>query len=568
MSAAEQIKEFISDLVGMDYSGVADFTGVGNGWAGADGPVYDIGKAISKFSSSLNGINTENIAVATDAAEKLKDLISGLVGFDTSGVELFKPETIGTAIKSYSDNISDIDIEKISTSITCANRLKTFISGLIDLDSSGATNFTPESIGGALLAYNTQIAGIDNAKIFSTIAISNRLKTLISELADLNDSGVAKFKIVPIATNLKSYSASVAGVNESAVSSSVSAATKLKTFIADLAGLDTSGVETFKAAVASLSTLSIGSLVEALSAASESLYTSGTAMIGMIAKAFNEGASKVSTSATKIVTTAKTKIKSKKGDFNTAGQALVTSFASGISNASSTASTRAGTMAYNAGVKASNSGYSKFYDAGTYCVQGFAYGIEIKTYIVEDIAYKMGEKAAKAAKKAIDSNSPSKVFMKIGAYVPQGFAIGIGSLSDKVEGAATKMAKTAINGTRSAMTTLLDTLNTDMDMQPTIRPVVDLSDVRTGAAAVSGIFGNVQTVGVRSNLNAINLAMNSRSQNRGNDDIISAINKLGDGLANNRGDTYNFGDFTYDDGSNVADAVGELIRYAKIGRRV
>ena len=51
LSAAEQIKEFISDLVGMDYSGVADFTGVGSGWAGADGPVYDIGKAITKFSS-------------------------------------------------------------------------------------------------------------------------------------------------------------------------------------------------------------------------------------------------------------------------------------------------------------------------------------------------------------------------------------------------------------------------------------------------------------------------------------------------------------------------------------
>ena len=558
---AYRIKTLLGTLVGIDYSGVAEFTG-------ADGPMYKLGEAISEFSSSLDGINTENINVAVNAATRLRDLISGLVGFDTSGVELFKPETIGTAIKSYSDNISDIDIEKISTSITCANRLKTFISGLIDLDSSGVTNFTPESIGGALLAYNTQIAGIDNAKISSTIAISNRLKTLISELADLDDSGVAKFKIVPIATNLKSYSSSVAGVNESAVSSSVSAATKLKTFIADLAGLDTSGVETFNAAVASLSALSIEPLVESLSTASETMYTSGTTMIGMLVKAFNEGASKVSTSATKVITDAKTKIESKKGDFKTAGKTLVTSFAYGISNDSSTASSRAETMAYNAGAKASNSGYSKFYDAGTYCVQGFAYGIEIKTYIVEDIAYKMGEKAAKAAKKAIDSNSPSKVFMKIGTYVPQGFAIGIGSLSDKVEGAATKMAKTAINGTRSAMTTLLDTLNTDMDMQPTIRPVVDLSDVRTGAAAVSGIFGNVQTVGVRSNLNAINLAMNSRSQNRGNDDIISAINKLGAGLENSRGDTYNFGDFTYDDGSNVADAVGTLIRYAKIGRRV
>lgn len=569
LSAAEQIKEFISDLVGMDYSGVADFTGVGSGWAGADGPVYDIGKAISKFSSSLNGINTENIAVATDAAEKLKDLISGLVGFDTSGVELFKPETIGTAIKSYSDNISDIDIEKISTSITCANRLKTLISGLIDLDSSGVTNFTPESIGSSLLAYDTQIASIDNAKISSTIAISNRLKTLISELTDLDDSGVAKFKIVPIATNLKSYSASVAGVNESAVSSSVSAATKLKTFIADLVGLDTSGVETFKAAVASLSTLSIGPLVESLSAASESLYTSGSTMIGMLVKAFNEGVSKVSTSATKVVTNAKAKIESKKGDFETAGQTLISSFASGLSYSNSTISSNASTAAYNA-VTGARSHRSSMFKAGQYVLQGFINGLKDPDMLhaIHDAGWKAGKTAVDSVNAGAKNGSPSKATRQSGIYVGEGFVLGMESMYNNVRKSGTELGASAINGTRSAMSTLLDTLNTDMDMQPTIRPVVDLSDVRTGAAAVSGIFGNVQTVGVRSNLNAINLAMNSRSQNRSNDDIISAINKLGDGLANNRGDTYNFGDFTYDDGSNVANAVGELIRYAKIGRRV
>ena len=61
---------------------------------------------------------------------------------------------------------------------------------------------------------------------------------------------------------------------------------------------------------------------------------------------------------------------------------------------------------------------------------------------------------------------------------------------------------------------------------------------------------------------------NRKLQNGTNDDVVSAINKLRAGLDNNRGDTYNFGDFTYDSGSEVADAVGTLIRYARIGRRV
>ena len=517
LSTAEKMKDLLTSLVGIDYSGVASFTGVGTGGFGADGPIYKVGKAITAFSTELDGINTESINFTVNAATRLKTLITGLVGLDTSGVKNFNPKPIGTAIKGYSDQISEVDIGTVS----------------------------------------------------SSISVAYRLKSLISSLSGLDDSGVAKFKIVPIATNLKSYSTSVAGVNASAVSSSVNAATKLKTFIADLAGLDTSGVETFKAAVASLSTLSIGPLVESLSVASGSLYTSGTAMIGMLVKAFNEGASKVRISATKVVTTAKTSIESEKDDFRTAGQTLISSFASGLSSSNSTISSNASTAAYNA-VTGARSQRSNMYRAGVYVLEGFKNGLKDPDMLhaISDAGWKAGKLAVDSVNAGAKNGSPSKATRQSGIYVGEGFVLGMESMYNNVRKSGTELGASAINGTRSTMTTLLDTLNTDMDMQPTIRPVVDLSDVRTGAAAVSGIFGNVQTVGVRSNLNAINLAMNSRSQNRGNDDIISAINKLGDGLANNRGDTYNFGDFTYDDGSNVANAVGELIRYAKIGRRV
>ena len=517
IGTAEKMKDLLASLVDIDYSGVVSFTGVGTGGFGADGPIYKVGKAITAFSTELDGINTENINVAVNAATRLKTFITGLVGLNTSGVKNFDPQLIGTSLKGYSDQISEVDIGIVS----------------------------------------------------SSISIVYRLKSLISSLSGLDDSGVAKFKIVPIATNLKSYSASVAGVNASAVSSSVNAATKLKTFIAGLVGLDTSGVETFKAAIAELSTLNIATLVESLAAASKTMYSSGSQMIGMLVKAFNEGATKVGTSATKVVTTAKTKITSKKGEFGTAGQTLISSFASGLSSSDSTISSNASTAAYNA-VTGARSQHSSMYQAGKYVLEGFKNGLQDRD-ILKEIYYAgwhAGREAVNGVNDGAKNSSPSKATRQSGIYVGEGFVLGMESMYNNVRKSGTELGASAIDGTRSAMTTLLDTLNTGMDMQPTIRPVVDLSDVRTGAAAVSGIFGNVQTVGVRSNLNAINLAMNSRGQNRGNDDIISAINKLGDGLANNRGDTYNFGDFTYDDGSNVADAVGELIRYAKIGRRV
>ena len=75
------------------------------------------------------------------------------------------------------------------------------------------------------------------------------------------------------------------------------------------------------------------------------------------------------------------------------------------------------------------------------------------------------------------------------------------------------------------------------------------------------------TIGVSANVGAINSAMSGRGQNGVNDDIISALNKLRGDLGNIGGDTYVVNGLTYDDGTNVSDAVRTLVRAAKIERR-
>ena len=212
--------------------------------------------------------------------------------------------------------------------------------------------------------------------------------------------------------------------------------------------------------------------------------------------------------------------------------------------------------------------YDSFYNAGSYLVTGFSNGISENSYKATAKSKAMAEAAIKAAREALKINSPSKVFKEIGSGIPEGFAMGIGMLNSTVKRSVSNMASTAITSTRTAMSTVLEALNSDMDAQPTIRPVVDLSDVRSGANAINGMLSGTQGVGVQANLNAINVAMNRKLQNGSNDDVISAINKLNDGLASNRGDTYNFGGITYDSGDEISNAVQTLVRAAKMGRRV
>ena len=73
---------------------------------------------------------------------------------------------------------------------------------------------------------------------------------------------------------------------------------------------------------------------------------------------------------------------------------------------------------------------------------------------------------------------------------------------------------------------------------------------------------------VLARVNAISNSMNRHNQNGANHDVISAIDKLRGVIGNMSNTTYQVNGITYDDGSNVSGAVAQLVRAAKIGRRV
>ena len=75
------------------------------------------------------------------------------------------------------------------------------------------------------------------------------------------------------------------------------------------------------------------------------------------------------------------------------------------------------------------------------------------------------------------------------------------------------------------------------------------------------------SIGVMANVKSISSSMN-RNQNGVNDDVVYAINKLRKDLSGIDRSSYVIEGITYDDGSNVADAIKTLVRAAKMERRV
>ena len=178
----------------------------------------------------------------------------------------------------------------------------------------------------------------------------------------------------------------------------------------------------------------------------------------------------------------------------------------------------------------------------------------------------MASKAAEAAEKELDEHSPSKVGVRICRYFTMGVANGIMDFSDKVGNSSVSVARTAIDGTKNVIARIADSINTDIDTQPTIRPVLDLSNVKNGAGSINGMFDMNPSIRTMSNVGVISKLMNS-SQNGTNDDVVSAIENLGRKMTKSTGDVYNVNGITYDDGSNISDAVKTLVRAAKMERR-
>jgi len=207
------------------------------------------------------------------------------------------------------------------------------------------------------------------------------------------------------------------------------------------------------------------------------------------------------------------------------------------------------------------------YNAGYNAAKGFYNGVCAAKEETRKAGTILGYSTLDGLTKSLDEHSPSKETYKIGDYAGQGFINALSDSVNKVYKTSSMVGDTARKGLSKAVSKIADIVNTDIDSQPTIRPVLDLSDVESGAGYLNSMFNN-PSIGVMSNLNAISAGVNSRLQNGGNSDVISAINELSKNLGNVGGDTYNINGVTYDDGSNITNAVQTIVRAATVGRRV
>ena len=178
------------------------------------------------------------------------------------------------------------------------------------------------------------------------------------------------------------------------------------------------------------------------------------------------------------------------GGFLDAGSAIMNSgFISGITGAIGGVIGAIGNVissAYDAAV----SGVSQFFQVGADMIQGMIDGILGAVGGVIEAAAGAARAAYEAAKNAVLSHSPSKRFMWLGEDCDEGMAIGFRNGAGMVANAAAKVAKGSLNVMSNTISKIGTSILDGIDAQPTIRPVMDLSEIQNGVKEANSLWGN------------------------------------------------------------------------------
>lgn len=424
--------------------------------------ISEFGAGMTKFSESVSSMNadTEKVRAAAEAGKILSEMtatipteggiekwFSGEVSLSKFGTEI---ANLGTALSNFSFNVSNVNEKNVSTAVEAAKAI------------ADMTNTVPNEGG-----------------VAQFFAGSKSLSKLGDEMARLGG-------------NIATFSYSVKNIDDKKVEVAANAAKTIADGISVLpdsatdnlgsalvsAGL---GIQMFANTMASIDTYSASAKVSDLAALGEKIQNNGF-----------EGFAKLSSALAE------------------AGNNGVSCFVKAFDGAEETVKNTIANFTNNAMSKIPDA-KAKYVYVGEMLAKGFAEGLSSGASYAAQAAEKMADSALEAAKRKLDIHSPSREAFKMGSLFDDGFAGGIWENAGKAEDAGAGVAEKAKNGLNNVISKVTDFAMGKMDVQPTITPVLDLSEVESQSKSIDTMFSHDQAVKVDAGITSNAISRDSGS---------------------------------------------------------
>lgn len=485
--------------------------------------LIDFGPKLKKYAESVIGIDAAVVTNSANAGKAVFEMASnlpkngGLVGWITgeNSLEAFGVSLamFGPKFRAYADSVAGITSDSVSGSTNAAMALSALAKelpnngGLVSLftgDNSFA-NFGENLIdfGESFKAYYDEVSSIKLSQLSAVITETATLVDLAQDMTKVKTSGMTNF-----GESLRKLGN--AGVDDF-IKAFEDATSRIKDAANGMLDTFTGVLEDKKNAFIKKFTDLVSAVALAMEGNDPKLKFKAAAKT--LLDSFMDATKKEEHAKTRtpesafldVIGRVKDAIESRKEDFKKSGVILMNSFVFGANSSELTNPTGGkGTVSlyyafHNIIINALNKINAlgkgtlreKAKEIGVNLVLGFIDGIRLKDVDVSEAAKKMGMTAATAVEEALGEHSPSKVFYKIGAFAGQGFVNAFGDYNSKVYNAGSDMAQTAKNGFTSALSRVSDMVMNGIDTEPTIRPVMDLSNIQNGANQLYRLMSSV-----------------------------------------------------------------------------
>ena len=205
-----------------------------------------------------------------------------------------------------------------------------------------------------------------------------------------------------------------------------------------------------------------------------------------------------------------------------------------------------------------------FCASGKAVIDGFIKGMGDMIDSVVQKAKDIAKAAVRTVKGWLGIESPSKVFRKIGVYTGEGLALGLEDSENSIANSAIGVGKTAKTAMEKAINGMSDVVN-GIDTQPTIRPILDLSDIESGATRIDKLSNSWNGYSIDGTVNLAKTTMGSLPLQPNSTSLTASmldqLKKLGNTMSGEKNTTItNHFSITGDNPREIANEVSRILQ--------
>ena len=461
---------------------------------------------------------------------------------------------LGNALKDFGDNITKADTGKMETGVTVLEKLKDLNKALpyrggfrglmlgdqdlskfgssLKLLGAGAKDFSESVAGGNFNANNVSAAGaalVEIAKVNNLLPETGGLKSWFSGDEDLTNFGKG---LKALGEGTKQFIGALEGVTVGEeITAAIAALNTLAEFQISISGSGTwYGINVFagdlkEAAVALVEANGLlegvvfndnmSGVLQLLTVATtqqkrlgDTKYSKSLKDLGTNVKDFfnevwnftstwtggdNGKLDKVTSSIVSIFTsiTDGFDLLNSNDTLKIDGQNIVTSIIGGMLGDESKDAMNNAVKEIKTNITTAVRSYDRnFYNTGTWIPKGLADGILGNKSSVINAAVRVVTEAILAAEETAGIASPSRRFAEIGMYSDLGLAYGLLEYANVVDSAAEDVSQSALDSVLQSLGDIQDLPIDSIELTPTIRPVLDMSEASAEAGSIGNLFGN------------------------------------------------------------------------------